>query len=194
MTLPWWGRGGAMAGATLLKDRLRKIVGDKFIGKAKTELLKKLSKRSKRRDKRDKTLQEARTEFAKARLKNKKSKKPLSHRDLIKKLVEEKFGHKKKVAKSSTVQTPGVAVARAKKRIMAATKESRPLKKTTADKAFDTVAGVGLAATSINAAVEEGRKPKKDRATWSKHETSVMKKNRKAKEEKARKIKEEREK
>jgi 6-phosphofructokinase len=161
MTLPWWVRGGAMAGATLLKDRLRKIVGDKFTGKAKKELLKKLSKRSKRRDKRDKTLQEARTEFAKARLKNKKSKKPLSHRDLVKKLVEEKFGH---------------------------------IKKTTADKAFDTVAGVGLAATSINTAVGEGRKPKKDRATWSKHETSVMKKNRKAKEEKARKAKEEREK
>jgi len=160
MTLPWWGRGGAMAGATLLKDRLRKIVGDKFTGKAKTELLKKLSKRSKRRDKRDKTLQEARTEFAKARLKNKKSKKPLSHRDLIKKLVEEKFGHKKP----------------------------------TADKAFDTVASTGLATISINTAMGEAKKPKKDRATWSKHETSVMKKNRKAKEEKARKAKEEREK
>jgi len=96
-------------------------------------------------------------------------------------------------------------------RVKKSKKKSRPLKRTTADKAFDTVAGVGLAAASINAAVEERRKPKKDRATWmtsplkrfsdkslrillSKHETSVMKKNRKAKEEKAKKIKKEREK
>ena len=48
---------------------------------------------------------------------------------------------------------------------------------TTADKVFNTVGSVGLAGFSVDAAVKEHKKPKKDRATYSKHETSVMKKN-----------------
>ena len=104
---------------------------------------------------------------------------------LLKKVIESKLGKEiKEKLKKAII----------KKFAKKSKKESRPLKRTTADKVFDTAASVGLATASINTAVEEERKPKKDRATWSKHETSVMKKNRKAKEEKARKIKEEREK
>ena len=164
-----------LGGAKLLQKVITSKLGKDITDKTRNILLKQLAKLRRLKDRR-------KTDKA-------PYKKPQSDKDILLRINRDRLkGEGVVIPKSLKKAASGGGRAKKSK------KESRPLKKTTADKAFDTVAGVGLAATSINAAVEEGRKPKKDRATWSKHETSVMKKNRKAKEEKARKIKEEREK
>jgi hypothetical protein len=173
-----------LGGAKLLQKVITSKLGKDITDKTRNILLKQLAKLRRLKDRR-------KTDKA-------PYKKPQSDKDILLRINRDKLARRP----DGRLKTgEGIVVPKHLKkawhgggRVKKSKKESRPLKKTTADKAFDTVAGVGLAATSINAAVEEGRKPKKDRATWSKHETSVMKKNRKAKEEKARKIKEEREK
>ena len=160
----------------LLKKAITSKLGKKITDKTRNMLLKQLAKLRQLKDRRK----------TKAPYK-----KPQSEKDILLRINRDRLKKKGKgIVVPKSLKKAASGGGRAKK----SEKKSRPLKKTTADKAFDTVAGVGLAATSINTAVGEGRKPKKDRATWSKHETSVMKKNRKAKEEKARKIKKEREK
>ena len=164
-----------LGGATLLKKVITSKLGKDITDKTRNILLKQLAKLRRLKDRR-------KTDKA-------PYKKPQSDKDILLRINRDRLKEEGIIVPKHLKKAYGGG-GRAKK----SKKESRPLKKTTADKAFDTVAGVGLAATSINTAVGEGRKPKKDRATWSKHETSVMKKNRKAKEEKARKIKKEREK
>ena len=158
----------------LLKKAITSKLGKKITDKTRNMLLKQLAKLRQLKDRRK----------TKAPYK-----KPQSDKDILLRINRDRLKEEGIIVHKHLKKAYGGG-GRAKK----SEKKSRPLKKTTADKVFDTVASTGLAAASINAAVEEGRKPKKDRATWSKHETSVMKKNRKAKEEKARKIKKEREK
>ena len=158
MPLPIIAAYGLRAGGAML---LKKVIKSK-LGKEVKEKLKKaiINKFAKLRQLKDRRKTKA------------PYKKPQSDKDILLRINRDRL-KEEGIVIPKQLKKAASGGGRAKK----SKKESRPLKRTTADKVFDTVGSVGLAGFSIDAAVKEHKKPKKDRFTWAKHETSVMKKN-----------------